>query len=341
MGYSIYPPAAAAEVNVNGSWYSIAASATIYQADFTGATGIYRVRAYSSTLTSTPTATVNFINSSGNVFATVTTADIDTGSTANYSEYVVAISSAIAKISISSTLAGWVSFERISSANVPSAIVVNTFSTSQTVTTLAGRAALIGGGGGGAINGNSGASGGSSGYLQLFPVSAGSYALVIGSGGIAGNTSVRDGGNGSASTFNGYTANGGLGGINPGGGTSGAPGVNGGSGSGAGTNSGTAGAGGSNGSNGLNGSNGAVGGTGSGVTMPWWKPAGNGGSAGNGPGGAGGLYGGGGGAGSSTSGTGGTAAANTGGGGGAGANFGDSNTGGAGGSGVLFIGVGL
>jgi hypothetical protein len=90
-----------------------------------------------------------------------------------------------------------------------------TYTSSQTITlTGAGYCLLVGGGGGGGGGTSQPGGGGGSGYLAGGRVSlTGSMSLVIGSNGNGGYSS-GSGNAGGATTFAGYTANGGSGGTN-------------------------------------------------------------------------------------------------------------------------------
>lgn len=136
------------------------------------------------------------------------------------------------------------------------------YTTSQSITVTGSTQFLMSGGGGGGAGGfftTNGWNGGGSGYITSGTVSAGTYSLVVGAGGLGvpyGQTTSSGG----ATTFAGYTANGGAGGDQGGAGGSGAGG---GTGLGAGSSAGTYG--------GTNGANGATGIAGSAVALstPW------------------------------------------------------------------------
>lgn len=137
-----------------------------------------------------------------------------------------------------------------------------------TLTAATNYVAIIGGGGGGQSSSNIGGGGGGSGYITSFTRPAGTYSLVVGSGG-AGATPT--GGAGGTTTFDGETAAGGSGGTS------------GNSGYGVGGAGGSSGSGGTynwvnvyagiNGGTGLGGAGGASG-AGSGVLQPIYTPGG-------------------------------------------------------------------
>jgi hypothetical protein len=284
----------------------------------TTAAGVYKFIAYPKTPASF-SATVKFVNSSDEIFSTQSFQDYDSGSNVNYIELLVRTTQQASIIFIESTATCFVFVEKIEEPVQSSPLTILAYNSTQTVTVeSAGSYILLGGGGGGgnATFNNEYASynfngAGGSGYMQKGTISPGSYALVIGQGGAAQT-------NGSASTFNGVTAAGGIGTSTKSGGAGG---------------SGGASFGYSNNSGGINGGSGSNGGqgvpgVGSGVQLPWWKTPPTAASQG------GGFYGGGGcGSGGSSN-----ASPNTGGGGGG---TRDVGNGGSGGSGVLLIAVGV
>lgn len=255
MAISVIGGGSSAAATSATSWITITTANAPYILNQAFPIGVYRVRAFATALQSTPAATVNFMDASSNVVKTVTTVDANSADSYNPSEgYVSITTSNVVKISISTTAAGLIAVENVGVTSTANLISVLTYSTSQTVT-VANTAGciLIGGGGGGCGGMSTSAGGGGSGYIQKFSITAGSYPLVIGAGGgFTGNGSTA--GTGGVSTFNGYTANGGLGGSNTVGGAGG-----------------SGGGGGGGGTGGYNGSAGAgSGGTGSGVTFPYW-----------------------------------------------------------------------
>ena len=94
-----------------GEWYDIASTAISYIFPVRNLVdrSIIQVRGYSKTGTATPVITGSFSNSSGTqVGSTFTTQDPDTGSTANFSEIVVAVPTGAARITLSSNISAFV-----------------------------------------------------------------------------------------------------------------------------------------------------------------------------------------------------------------------------------------
>ena len=287
-----------------------------------GVAGVYTVRAYKTGQNGTPTAAVNFLNSSNDSVTLGALSDWDTGNSRNYSELICRVTGSFRGFIISLNTESWISVEFNQEYSASTPLVVTSYTTSQEVTigSTALFALLGGGGGGGNVPASFGSGGGGSGYLNQGSISAGTYSLVIGAGGPPES-------NGGASTFNGLTAPGGFLGADHSGGTSAAGGA-GGSGGCGGADYGNPGEqlGGFGGGNGN--SYTGPGGTGSGVVPGSWF-----GAATSGAGYGGGIYGGGGGGGYNVAGS-----------GGGGAVAGTANsgkTGGSGGQGGLFILTGI
>lgn len=281
--------------------------------------GVYRVTALIASAGNTPNVSLIFTGPTG-IISSIDLIDFDSGSATNYTEGVITLSADASGVLIATTATVNVGIEKVADAvNSGATMVLNTYTTSQSITIdNSFFAALAIGGGGNGGTGWTGGGGGGSGYLaSTYSIAPGTYPLIVGGGG------------GGTTTFAGMTA---AGGNNASGGNGG----NGGSGGGGSqySNGGVGGTGGSNGSAGQAAS--AVAGTGSGITKPGWLTITSvGGTSSEAGGFGGGFYGGGGGAGGRYGGTGGSAAAGTGGGGGGGGQ-GDSAPG-AGGAGALYI----
>jgi hypothetical protein len=311
-------------------WYDIAIASTVYAYDIPdfGTKNLIAVKGYSKNGTSTPVVNIGFLNSAGTSVGTGSTADVDTGSTANDSEITLAVPADAARITLNSATTCFVSIEFIKLFAAPALNPV-VYTTSQTVA-ISGTSsfAILGGGGGGGGGGNS-AGGGGSGYLTTGTINAGSYSLTIGAAGNGGGGSA--GGAGGTSSFSTFNAAGGSGGAI----SNGIGGAGGSGGGGGNTNSLNGGAGGFNGNSGTSGN--FSGGAGSGVAAVLFSPAtaaaGGVASSSQGGGRGGGAYGGGGGAASNYSGAGQSANAIAGGGGAGGS----GSNGGAGFTGALFV----
>lgn len=192
------------------------------------------------------------------------------GTALSETELVITTLANTASFELSTTGSVTIVIERIALATAlslsPSGTLrqVNT-SGSVTLASANNIAVLIGGGGGGSRSStttSSGGTGGGSGYIQRFAISAGTYNLVIGAGGVGNNNT--NGTDGSPSTFAGFTAAGGIGAVMP------SPSVNLG---GAGGSGGASGRGDTNSSGnpgGSNGGNGTGGALGSGIAVPSW-----------------------------------------------------------------------
>jgi hypothetical protein len=326
-----------------GEWYDLASTSISYVFPVLNLVdrALVHVKAYSKTGTNTPIITGSFSNEAGSpVGSPFTTVDTDTGSTANFSELIVAVPAGATRINLQASIACF-AFVQPSQLAPFAPLNPTLFTTSQSITVGdTSPFTLIGGGAGGGGGGTSSywySGGGGSGYLTFGSVNAGTYTLTIGTGGAGGNVGGGAGGTSSFSTFN---ALGGNPGATASGNGTGATGGSGGSGGGGGANSntGVAGNGGTNGGNG-NGGTGSSGGAGSGVAALRFT-AGAGGNGDQGYGNGGGIYAGGGG-GSIRSGgtTAGQPANGVGGGGGSSRSnsSGGVTVGGAGGSGALWI----
>lgn len=243
-------------------WVKIPNANQKYVMPFEGEAGVVRFRMYSPDNLSTPDFSVQVLDSSNVTLLSGSGAGVDDASQNDYSELILALSSAYAKVLVESTSAqNFIHIERISDSIAGTPIVVQTHTSSKTVSISQTSTVILLGGGGGGANGGSAQSassggGGGSGYLKTFVVEPGSYPLVIGAQGNA-NT---DGG---SSTFAGQTAEGGLKGTYTNGTNRGG---NGGSGGGGGADYRRTAAGGTGGSNGSSG--GSTGGSGSGVPWP-------------------------------------------------------------------------
>jgi hypothetical protein len=292
--------------------------------------GIYRIRGYNigTAYTSLAVLTWQQVNGSfANVGSAFGTQDTDSGNTYGvYSEMILNVTNQVGWQVQSNVADTLMVIQKLSFSEAASFFsILQTVTTSQTVTlTQSAACALIGGGGGGA-GGNiwpSSGGGAGSGFLNKFNIAAGTYALVIGAGGTGGPAG-GSGATGGTSSFGTFTALGGNG-------AGGFGGASGGSGGGSGTRGGTGspGGGGTNGGSGGNNStaNGAAG-SGSGVTLTGYLGLTAGASQG--------LYGGGNGGtqGSGNSGN----ATGPGGGGGGGAANGAGSVGGNGADGVFYF----
>jgi hypothetical protein len=328
-----------------GEWYDLASNAISYVFPVLNLVdrALVHVKAYSKTATNTPIITGSFSDESGNpVGSPFTTVDTDTGSTANFSELIVAVPVGATRINLQTTIACF-AFVQPSQLAPFAPLNPTLFTTSQSITVGdTSPFTLLGGGAGGGGAGNASyfhAGGGGSGYLTFGSVNAGTYTLTIGVGGAGGSGGGGAGGTSSFSTFNALGGNpGGVGSSNGNGSTGGS----GGSGGGGGANqspSKATGNGGTNGAAGNTGNNANPGGAGSGVAALRFT-AGDGGlgADSNRPGLGGGIYAGGGGGNLDSPSTAGGAANGFGGGGGsAKSNSQSARTGGAGGSGALWI----
>lgn len=266
------------------------------------------VRAYSKTGNNTIIVNGSFLNDSNVVLSTFQTVDTDTGSSANFSEFLAPVPSGATKISFGAGLPCFVFAQPIQLSPFPPLTPIK-YTTSQSISVSnTSNFTVLGGGGGG---GNYIAGGGGSGYIASGTVNAGTSTLTIGSGGNAG-------GNGGASSFAGTNASGG---ISPAGSQAGGAG---GSGGGAGSNSGNGGTGGFNGNSGTGGNQPNGAGSGVAANMFTSSVGGQPGTtvAGEGGGKGGGVYAGGGGG--STA-TGAATAGNGSGGGGGGASASNSS----------------
>jgi hypothetical protein len=191
--------------------------------------GTYRVRAYGATGSATPIVTITFLKNNV-ALGSIVTADMDTGSTTNYSEIIAPMFGDYDEVRMATTALAYVSMSRLTRLPAETLNVLTfTSSASVTITKASTFLAFGGGGGGSGSGGWASAGGGGSGYMSTGVIQPGPVAVTVGAGG------AMNGGAGGFSRVvsNGitFTANGG----NPGqGGSTNAPGGNGGSGGGGG-----------------------------------------------------------------------------------------------------------
>lgn len=290
--------------------------------------GIYRIRGYNAGTAYTSLAVLTWqqINGSfANVGSPFGTQDTDSGNTYGvYSEMILNVTNQVGWQVQSNVADTIMVIQKLSFTEAADFFsVVQTVTTSGTISLAQSASCILLGGGGGGAGGVSyptGGGGGGAGYQANFSLAAGTYTLVLGAGGASNSP-------GGQSSIGGFTANGGNNGGGFGGGAGGSGGGSGGRGGG---NGGGGGANGGNGANNSDNNGGPGSGSGVGLTGKMGLTAGGGGGGGY-YGGAGGLYGGGGGAQAGVGGSAGAGAYAAGGGGGGG-----GQAGGTGGPGVFY-----
>lgn len=262
---SSWDKVASSSANANSPrWYEVN-STTARSKDTTFAAGLYTATAIVKSQTASPVVDniiISFYNSSNQEITAQTLVESDTGSTIDsFTKTFLLVEEASYLKIVSPNQDIFFSIQQLSEGyESQESVTLNYYTTSQDVTTSSNDIGwiLLGAGGGSyqqGWGGANGSGGGGSGYavVELSPTD-GTYPLVVGTGAAA-----SDGG---ASTFAGFTANGG---------TVGAQGGNGGpGGSGGGRGAGTGSYGGANGESGGGDANG---GAGSGLSLPEWAPA--------------------------------------------------------------------
>ena len=181
---------------------------TYYRASVSGLSmgPAVRIKAFAQDMNSTPIAEVK-VQNGGTVLSFLATKDGFSSDTYNYSEISGIFPTDATDVYVSMSVAGFITIENIAAAPEATTSTVTTYLTSQNITvSVPSGFALIGGGGGGgtAPPGFNNRGGGGSGYTAGGTLQPGTYSLVIGTGGAAGQT-------GGSTTLNGVTALGGQG----------------------------------------------------------------------------------------------------------------------------------